>query len=218
LDQMMPGLSGVALAERLRGAPNVADIRIVLVSSVGYSELCKGRDGTLDAVLEKPVRRANLLDCLAKLFGPPGGGAPAPVPGRAVAAGGGRALWVLLAEDNLVNQQVAMAMLRRAGHTVQAVSNGVEAVDAARSEDFDIVLMDVQMPVLDGIEATRQIRALPGPRGRVLVVALTADAMTGAKEYYLEAGMDDYLAKPIRTAVLLAKLAEMCSASRAAGS
>jgi CheY-like chemotaxis protein len=98
-------------------------------------------------------------------------------------------------------------MLRKAGHTVRVVGNGVEAVDAAQTEDFDIVLMDVQMPVLDGIEATRQIRALPPPRGRVPVVALTADAMTGAREYYLEAGMDDYLAKPIRAAALLAKLA-----------
>ncbi len=207
MDQMMPGLAGITLAERIRAIPNVAETKLVLVSSVGYSEVVKWIGSVLDAVLEKPIRRADLLGCLARLFGTDGGPVPATATGPPAAAGGGRPLRVLLAEDNQVNQQVALAMLRKAGHTVRVVGNGVEAVDAARTEDFDIVLMDVQMPVLDGIEATRQIRALPPPRGRVPVVALTADAMTGAREYYLEAGMDDYLAKPIRAAALLAKLA-----------
>jgi signal transduction histidine kinase/DNA-binding response OmpR family regulator len=216
MDQMMPGLAGVTLAERVRAIPTVADTKLVLVSSVGYSEVVKWIGTVLDAVLEKPVRRAALLGCLARLFGADGGPAPAPVVANGpptVAAVGGRSLRVLLAEDNQVNQQVALAMLRKAGHAVHVVANGVEAVDAARTEDFDIVLMDVQMPVMDGIEATRQIRALPPPRGRVPVVALTADAMTGAREYYLEAGMDDYLAKPIRAAALLAKLAALVSRS-----
>jgi signal transduction histidine kinase/DNA-binding response OmpR family regulator len=214
LDQMMPGLAGITLAERVRAIPTVADTRLVLVSSVGYSEVVKWIGTVLDAVLEKPIRRAALLACLARLFGADGGPAPAPASGPpAVAADGGRSLRVLLAEDNQVNQQVALAMLRKAGHTVRVVANGVDAVAAAGSEDFDIVLMDVQMPVMDGIEATRQIRALPPPRGRVPVVALTADAMTGAREYYLAAGMDDYLAKPIRAAALLAKLAALVTPS-----
>ena len=135
-----------------------------------------------------------------------------PAPGRR-----GQHLHVLLAEDNQVNQQVALAMLRKAGHAVRVAGDGRRGGRAVRAEDFDLVLMDVQMPVLDGIEATRQIRALPAPRGRVPVVALTADAMTGAREYYLAAGMDDYLAKPIRAAALLAKLQAITAAARPVG-
>ena len=160
-------------------------------------------------MLEKPIRRADLLECLAGLFGAEAEGTAAPVE----AAGGAGGLRVLLAEDNPVNQQVVLAMLRKAGHAVRMVGNGAEAVAAVRAEEFDIVLMDVQMPLLDGIEATKQIRALPAPRRHVPVVALTADAMTGAKEYYLEAGMDGYLAKPIRAAALLAKLAALVPAA-----
>ena len=200
MDQMMPGLAGIRLAEHVRASPNIAETRLVLVTSAGRSDVRRHVGAVLDAVVEKPVRRAELLDCLGRLFDAGAPSRPAAAPVRR------RPLSVLLAEDNRVNQQVAMAMLRKAGHSVRVVGNGVEAVAAAAEEDFDIVLMDVQMPLLDGIEATRQIRALPGARGRVPVVALTADAMTGAKEYYLQAGMDDYLAKPIRAAALLAQL------------
>ena len=213
MDQMMPGLAGITLAERVRAISNVAETKLVLVSSMGSSEVTKWIGSVLDAVLEKPIRHADLLSCLARLFGADAGAAPAPAAAAAhgppAPVGNGRPLHVLLAEDNQVNQQVALAMLRKAGHVVRVVGNGMAALDAARAEDFDIVLMDVQMPLMDGIEATRQIRALPPPRGRVPVVALTADAMTGAREYYLEAGMDDYLAKPIRAAALMAKLAAL---------
>ena len=219
LDQLMPGLAGIALAERVRAIPDVADTKLVLVSSAGHVEARRGRGRVLDAVLEKPIRRTDLLECLARLFGADAGLAPAPAeprPDAEAAAGQVPRLRVLLAEDNQVNQHVALAILRKAGHSVRVVGNGAEAVDAVRAEAFDLVLMDVQMPLLDGIEATRQIRALPAPRGRVPVVALTADAMSGAKEYYLDAGMDDYLAKPIRAATLLAKLAALAPAGTAA--
>ena len=222
LDQLMPGLAGLALAERVRAIPSIAETRLVLISSLGCAESRKAVGRVLDAVLEKPIRRADLLDCLARLFGADAASAAAATEagGAAVGAGPGggaagqaspRRLRVLLAEDNQVNQHVVLAMLRKAGHEVRVVGNGVEAVDAARAEAFDVVLMDVQMPVMDGIEATRQIRALPGSLGRVPVLALTADAMTGAKEYYLQAGMDDYLAKPIRAATLLAKLVALAA-------
>ena len=230
LDQMMPGLAGISLAQRVRAAPNFAETRIVLISSAGNVELKRSVGGVIDAALEKPIRRADLLECLSRLFGSETAADPAvpccardhnfeaagaackaadPVPERP------RGLKVLLAEDNKVNQEVALVMLRKAGHSVRVVDNGMEAVEAASAELFDVVLMDVQMPLLDGIEATKQIRELPGPRGRVRVVALTADAMTGAKEYYLKAGMDDYLAKPIRAAALRAKLAEFAPAEAA---
>ncbi|MEA2736895.1 MAG: hypothetical protein QOH05_202, partial [Acetobacteraceae bacterium] len=101
------------------------------------------------------------------------------------------------------------ALLRKAGHDVNLVENGHQAVTAVRDGEYDVVLMDVQMPDLDGIEATRQIRALPAPRHLVPVIALTAHAMTGAREEYLAAGMDDFVSKPIESALLLEKLARL---------
>ncbi len=216
MDQVMPGLTGTALAGRVRATPAIARTKIVLITSIGCSEVRQLIGNSLDAVLEKPIRRADLLDCLTRLFGTPRDTAAAiavptaiPSPDASAANAPRRRLRVLLAEDHPVNQFVAATMLRRAGHDVQVVANGVEAVDAARQDSFDIVLMDVQMPVLDGAEATRQIRALSGLRGQVPVLALTADAMTGAREHYLDVGMNDYLAKPFTPESLFAKLAAL---------
>jgi CheY-like chemotaxis protein len=208
IDRMMPGMDGIALAQRLRSMPEAAGVKFVLVSSAGYSETRKGIGTALDAVLEKPIRPTRLLECLAGLFSGAGALPESPRPA------GRRALHLLLAEDNKVNRLVTEAMLHKGGHSVRVVADGIQAVNAARTEDFDIVLMDVQMPLLDGIEATRRIRALSGPRSRVPVVALTADAMHGAKERYLQAGMDDYLAKPFGKEALLDKLASLLGEHR----
>ena len=110
---------------------------------------------------------------------------------------------ILLAEDNQVNQMLAVAMLGRAGHRVDLAGNGIEAVDAVHSRPYDLVLMDVQMPDMDGIEATRRIRAMPGKKAHIPIIALTASAMKGDRERFLEAGMDDYIAKPIDRGQLL---------------
>lgn len=118
-----------------------------------------------------------------------------------------RALRVLLAEDNPVNQRMAERMLQRLGHTVQVAPDGAAAVAAVLDGPFDLVLMDCQMPVLDGYEATRAIRDLTGERGRVPVIALTANALSGDREKCLDAGMDDYLPKPFRIEELAAMLA-----------
>jgi len=131
---------------------------------------------------------------------------PTPAP-SASGAGVTRVLHVLVAEDNAINQKLALAMLTRAGHRVRLAENGAAAVAAIAEDRFDVVLMDIQMPVLDGLAAARQIRALPGPAARVPIIALTADAMTGAREHYLAAGMDDYISKPLHPAHVLAKLA-----------
>jgi PAS domain S-box-containing protein len=120
-----------------------------------------------------------------------------------------RPLHVLLAEDNVINQKLVRAILMSAGHRVDIAANGVAAVEAVRDGDYDVVLMDVQMPVLDGAQATRRIRLLPAPKSAIPVIALTAHAMIGAKEHYLAAGMDDFLTKPIDSAVLLARLADL---------
>jgi signal transduction histidine kinase/CheY-like chemotaxis protein/HPt (histidine-containing phosphotransfer) domain-containing protein len=124
-----------------------------------------------------------------------------------------RPLRILVAEDNAINQRFAAALLRKAGHDATVVENGYQAVAAVRDGDYDVVLMDVQMPDLDGVEATRQIRALPSPRHLVPIIALTAHAMTGAKEEYLAAGMDDFVAKPIESALLLGKLARLAASA-----
>ena len=124
-----------------------------------------------------------------------------------------RKLRILVAEDNAINQRFIVALLRKAGHDTTVVENGHQAVAAIRDGDYDAVLMDVQMPDLDGVEATRQIRALPPPRHLVPIIALTAHAMTGAKEAYLAAGMDDFVTKPIESALLLGKLARLAASA-----
>ena len=125
-----------------------------------------------------------------------------------------RSLRILLAEDNKFNQQYAIALLQKAGHVVEVAENGNQAVDAVRRADYDVVLMDVQMPELDGVQATQRIRALPPPKCSVPIIALTAHAMSGAKEQYLQAGMDDYLSKPIQVRLLLEKLSDLRVAPR----
>jgi signal transduction histidine kinase/CheY-like chemotaxis protein/HPt (histidine-containing phosphotransfer) domain-containing protein len=122
-----------------------------------------------------------------------------------------RPLRILVAEDNAINQRFIEALLQKAGHAATVVENGYQAVAAVRNNDYDVVLMDVQMPDLDGVEATRQIRALPPPQHLVPIIALTAHAMTGAKDEYLAAGMDDFVAKPIEPGLLLGKLARLAA-------
>ena len=138
-----------------------------------------------------------------------GGSADIAVPQRP-----GKAFRVLLAEDNRINQRLVAKLLRVAGHAVDIVENGREAVEAVQMHDYDVVLMDVQMPILDGVQATRRIRALPPPRNAVRVIALTADAIAGAEQRYAAAGMDGYLAKPLSPDPLFAQLDSLAHASR----
>jgi CheY-like chemotaxis protein len=115
-------------------------------------------------------------------------------------------LRILLAEDNKVNQKFAAALLAKAGHSVEIAENGHQAVDAVRRSDFDVVLMDIQMPELDGVEATKQIRMLDSAKRNVHIVAMTAHAMAGAAKEYLAAGMNDYISKPVDPKLMVAKL------------
>ncbi|MBV9552802.1 MAG: response regulator [Alphaproteobacteria bacterium] len=223
-DQMMPGLAGGGLIERLRAMPTVGDTKLVLVSSAGPNALGDGVAGLLDAALHKPFRQRELLDCLVKLYSgslnaAPQAAATGDHAAQAEAAAGEaapprRSLRILLAEDNKINQQFASALLRKGGHeTITVVENGHQAVDAVRQDSFDVVLMDVQMPELDGIQATMQIRSLPTPKCAVPIIALTANAMSGAREEYLAAGMTDYISKPLQPNILFAKLDEIAAAS-----
>jgi CheY-like chemotaxis protein/HPt (histidine-containing phosphotransfer) domain-containing protein len=214
LDQMMPGLSGDELAGRIRAHADLSETRLIIVSSVGRDFIREARNLKLEAVLEKPVRHQELLDTLANIYGMPGElpATNAEIVALKPAAAHKSSLRILLAEDNKINQQYASVLLGKAGHSVTIAENGHQAVDAMRAEDFDVILMDVQMPELDGVQATRQIRNLPAPRGLVPIIAMTAHAMAGASEEYLAAGMNDYISKPFQPAVLLEKLERLAGA------
>ncbi len=215
LDQMMPGLSGDALARRIRADAHLAETKLVIVSSAGRGVVENSSDSRLEAILEKPVRHQELLDTLVNIYSvQPEQASPSVGPGvaaatRPVRESAHRPLRVLLAEDNKVNQKFATVLLNKAGYSVEIAENGHQAVDALRRSEFDVVLMDVQMPELDGVQAAWQIRGLPGSKCRIPIIAMTAHAMAGAKEEYLAAGMDDYISKPIQPAVLLSKLATL---------
>jgi signal transduction histidine kinase/ligand-binding sensor domain-containing protein/DNA-binding response OmpR family regulator len=205
LDMMMPGMDGEALGAAINAEPAVASTTLVMLTSMGTrgdaSRLAQGR---FAAYLTKPIREAQLRSCLMMLAGRPAQEGGRPLVTRHTIREAGRRLRVLLAEDNRTNQKVATIMLERLGHEVVVASNGVETVDALKEGAYDMVLMDVQMPEMDGIEATRRIRAgLSGEANtRIPIVAMTAHAMKGDRERCLESGMNAYLAKPIRPAEL----------------
>ena len=208
LDHMMPGISGIELAQRIRANKTLAETKLVMVSSAGIQGVSREDQALLDAKLDKPVRQHELLDCLVRIHSQAAEKPAAAKPEAAKAPAQARPLNILLAEDNKINQKFATVLLGKAGHTVTVAENGHQAVDAVRRQDFDIVLMDIQMPELDGVGATREIRALPAPKSSVPIIAMTAHAMAGAREEYLAAGMDGYVAKPIERATLFAALAE----------
>ena len=186
LDQRMPGLDGTGVVRALAGAGP----RVILLSSAGRT---RGGAG-VSATLAKPVRDSRLYDAIATAMS---GGAPPQLQPQTVAALRGRGASILLAEDNATNQAVAVNILRRRGYRVEVVDHGAEAVDAVRRETYAAVLMDCQMPVLDGYAATAEIRRLEGAAGRTPIIAMTAHAMEGDRERCIAAGMDDYVSKPL---------------------
>jgi CheY-like chemotaxis protein len=181
----------------------------MMLSSAGQREdAARCRQLGVAAYLTKPIRQSTLLDAIMTALGPtvtPGGlAAAAERPGWGQS---GRKLRVLLAEDNAVNQKLAVRLLEKRGHSVVVADNGREALAALERQEFDAVLMDVQMPEMDGFEATAAIRARERQTGaHVPVIAMTANAMKGDREQCLEAGMDSYVSKPLRPEDLFAVL------------
>ncbi len=210
LDYMMPEMDGLQLATRMRADPACATLPLVLLSSaVARSQVRANEPRTFAAYLLKPARVEQLHECLKIVVGhaqvtsqPPESGARVSTTTAASAppAPGSRGR-LLLAEDNAVNQKIAVRLLQTLGWQVDVANNGIEAALAVTQRRYDAVLMDCQMPEMDGYEATREIRkrevATDGG-GHVIVLAMTANAMQGDRELCLAAGMDDYLAKPIR--------------------
>ncbi|WZP00214.1 response regulator [Isosphaeraceae bacterium EP7] len=211
LDRTMPGIDGLALADRIRRNPELNEVKILMLTSGGADESPRFRDLGIGAWLAKPVRQSELFNAVAALVGLAEDESQTAVPdGAERTPTSSRQLCVLLAEDHPVNQKVAARMLEKLGHVVTIVGDGRAAVEAAAAGSFDVVFMDVQMPVMDGFEALAAILALErGTARRPSVVALTAHAMAGDRERCLEAGFDDYLTKPIRAASLHDALARL---------
>ena len=202
-DVHMPGMDGFQFVTEVRADPVIGRVAVMILSSGGRqgdSQRC--RELGVGAFLMKPVSRADLIEAAEGVLG----GSRVRASGLRhvpAAAGGQKALSILLAEDNPVNQEVAAALLRKRGHAVTVVDNGRAAVEAVRATPFDVVLMDLQMPQLDGFGATREIRRMAA--GAALpIIAVTANALSGEREQCLSAGMDDYLAKPFKPPDLFA--------------
>jgi two-component system, sensor histidine kinase and response regulator len=207
LDMHMPGMDGLQLAREIRQRELTAAKLMMLTSTYGGADDRALRDAGIRRWVSKPVRGTDLLQIVGSLLSP-SDHEPEFQPAPAAAANSPIRGTVLLVEDNLVNQQVAKAMLERIGVQTTLAGDGRAAVELAGRLDFDVVLMDSQMPVMDGIQATAAIRQLPGGRGASIpIVALTANAMPGDKQRCLDAGMNDYLAKPFSLAQLHAALA-----------
>ncbi|CAA7627115.1 response regulator [Magnetospirillum sp. UT-4] len=198
LDHLMPGMSGLDLAAVLRADPNLAALRLLLATSEDLSQVRELTTALrIDQILVKPIRQSALLDHLMLLLGRGIERTVHTRPEDDEMKGPLLSLKVLVAEDNAINQQVAVGLLAKLGHRADVADDGGEAVSLVEQGDYDLVLMDMQMPHMDGLAATRMIRALPGDKAKVVIIAMTANAMTGDREICLEAGMDDYIAKPI---------------------
>jgi CheY-like chemotaxis protein/HPt (histidine-containing phosphotransfer) domain-containing protein len=206
LDSQMPGMDGFSLAERIRRDGDLSEATVMMLTSTGGgSDLGRCRELGIASYLIKPVRQSDLLNAILKALGRP-----------TTAASGSRQepeaapdlepLEVLLVEDSAVNQKLAVALLQRRGHRVQVAETGHEAVRACRDGRFDLVLMDVQMPGMDGFEATRTIRDSESAGEHIPIVAMTARAMSGDRQACLDSGMDGYVSKPIRSETLFKEI------------
>jgi two-component system, sensor histidine kinase and response regulator len=210
-DAMMPDVDGFTLAAEIASDARLATTKVILLTSAG---LGRGRGSSatprFDAELSKPVKQSNLLDAIATVFAAPA------LDGRAAAAAGepgtrsttlAPALDVLVAEDNPTNQKLLLALLNQHGHHVTVVDNGRDAVETSAAGTFDLILMDVQMPKMGGLEAATAIRVRERDTGgHVPIIALTAHAMAGDRERCLAAGMDAYVSKPLRPGELFAAI------------
>jgi PAS domain S-box-containing protein len=223
IDMQMPGMSGEDLGKKIRANAGIEDTRLVLLTSLGQrGDAGRASRAGFDGYLTKPLRQTQLHECLSLVMGlgrTDRRGRRQLVTRHVVDEAARSTRRILLVEDNPVNQEVAVAMLRKLGWGPDIAGNGVQALDALVRVAYDLVLMDCQMPELDGFEATRRIRALdPATRNpKVPIIAMTANAMQGDMQACLDAGMNDYIAKPIRSADLMEKIDHWLGRSPAPG-
>ena len=209
-DVMMPGMDGLELVEHMRADPALREVTVILLSSAGGADdASRLRELAISRSLIKPVKPSDLLDAITAAFATTAAARPFR-PGSGIgneAVDTDRQLHILLAEDGVINQRVAIGMLERRGHSVVLVDSGRKVLEKLAEEVFDVVLMDVQMPEMDGFEATEVIRRNEKTTGdHQPIVAMTAHAMKGDRDRCLEAGMDGYVPKPVRPKDLYAAI------------
>jgi signal transduction histidine kinase/DNA-binding response OmpR family regulator len=211
LDAQMPGLGGFAVAERIQKDPKFAGPMVLMLTSAGLrGDAARCRELGIRAYLPKPIKRADLLETIRLAFGSQTSteAGPSLITVHSLREPLER-LHILLAEDNAVNQKLAVRVLEKRGHVVVVAETGKVAVETFEKQPFDLILMDIQMPVMDGLEATLAIRLREKQSGkRIPIIAMTASAMVGDKERCLEAGMDGYVSKPLDTRELFAVIEE----------
>ena len=198
LDAQMPDMDGFEVAQRLVKLAHCGKLPMVMLSSAGIKgDVQRSRDVGIAGYVSKPVSREELVQLMARVLGMDLQ-APQNLVQQTVDASGERRLDVLLVEDNAINQKLAVTLLERWGHQVTVAGNGQVAVEKVSQHHYDVVLMDMMMPVMNGIDATREIRKGEAPGRRLPIIAMTANAMESDRESCIEAGMDDYISKPIR--------------------
>jgi PAS domain S-box-containing protein len=223
LDMAMPGMTGEMLGEAIKKEPGISDTRLVMITSMGRrGDATRLERAGFSAYLTKPVKRAQLLVCLQSVLGLSGTREEAPsriITRHSLREETKQRIRILLAEDNATNQEVALSMLSKLGYRADAVGSGIMAIEALQKTAYDLVFMDVQMPDMDGISATRAIRKGPLEivNPKVPIIAMTAHALKGDREKCIEAGMDDYLSKPIQIRELTAILEKWLSREEQAG-
>jgi CheY-like chemotaxis protein/HPt (histidine-containing phosphotransfer) domain-containing protein len=215
VDMQMPAMDGLQLARIIKADPAIASTRLVLLTSMGNQRSCVLEEAGFSVRLAKPIRQSQLFDCIVNAMAetPPiteneGDGTlrslTSTVRDNDIVPGGivepKKRIRILVAEDNSVNQKVVVRMLEKLGLRADVAGNGAEAVTALSLIPYEIVFMDCQMPVMDGFEATEQIRKIDGPGNHTTIIAMTANALQGDKEKCLAAGMDDYISKPFKQA------------------
>ncbi len=215
LDQNMPDMDGYEVAERIRElARKDQPVIVILSSAPGSVEATRLKELGIDRSLIKPLRRATLLEAIRHGLKLPAASEKTPAPNAEMEKA--RGLRLLLVEDNRVNQKLALRLLEKMGHQVTLAINGVEALTLLKQNPFDLVLMDIQMPVMGGVEATQEIRDAERQSGtHIPIIAMTAHAMAGDAEKYLSIGMDGYVSKPVRTGFLRAEIDRLARPVRA---
>jgi signal transduction histidine kinase/DNA-binding response OmpR family regulator len=210
-DYQMPEIDGITFCSRIRADSELRKTLVVLLTSVGFrGDLTQGDSAVIDACLTKPVRQSQLLNTLSNLWATrhsllvasaplaPCLTPPPPHPEKPSTAG----VRILLAEDNIVNQKVACRMLEKLGARTDVAANGLEALEMLRLLPYDMVFLDCQMPEMNGYEAVAEIRRREGPERHTPVIAMTAEAIDGSRQKCIEAGMDDFITKPVKMEVL----------------